>query len=407
MKKWAVVAVVVAAGAFIARRQLSGPGAPSAPAAPGPAAPAGVAGTSSEDAASPRWSVSDEELAKMRAAAPDTVSQPAPSKPIPMDKLSATLKARLAPGERPTAAKLRAVVSEIMEDSDAIWKGSSPEGVMAACLRQTDWASVKASSPSQRAVQARWRDVRTEKLCTGAGPADCSDGEQDYDCHEFYLAAAAGKGKADLASCAHLIAMQDEKGGKPTPPTGAALEATCGKLRDLLVKGDKSFCSEWSNFMEDEACSLMARVGRGDCAGLDKEDLDFCRSASAVFKASRSGSSKDCGSDLVCLATMRDPGVCGGGAAQRRGAESLQAHCKESAGRLRSETLKAYRAQADLARENLQALKDELRQAVPTLNNPAAQTELDELLAIVDLALKRIMGRGQGDNPGEKSTQGG
>lgn len=407
MKKWAAVAVVaVAAGAFYFRRTQSGP-AGGAPAAPPSGAPeAGAPQTPGAEPAAPRWSVSDAELEKMRAEVPDPVAQPnAPA--IPMEKIATTLKARMAPGETPTPEKVRAVVSDVMAEADALWKGSTPEGVMAACLKNTDWAAVKASTPTQRAVQAHWRDVRSEKLCSGAGPAQCSDGEQDFDCHEFYLAAAAGRGKTDLASCAHLISMQDEKGGKPTPPSGAALEATCGKLRDLLASGNRAFCSEWSNFMEDEACALLARVGKGDCSGLDKEDGDFCRSAAAVFKAARSGSSKDCGGDTVCLATMKDPGVCGGDAAQRRSAASMQAHCKELAPRLRGDTLKAYRAQADLARENLQALKDELRQAVPTLNNPGAQGKLDELLAIVDDALKRIMGRGQGDNPGQKSSQGG
>lgn len=401
MKKLAAV-LAVAVVAFVALRVLrpGGGPAPSGPAAPGapgdPAAPGGPE----------RWSASDEEMERLRADAEKQKLETRVDATVSLEKVADTQKARFVPGEKPTLEKVKAHVADIMATPDRLWNDAPVERVVQSCLKEGDWAVVMASSPSQRAVLLNWRDERAKLLCSGAAPDKCSDGTQDYDCHEFYLAAAAAKGKSDLASCTRLIVSMDEKGPAPAAPTGPALEATCAKLTRLIAAGDKAFCAEWSRNFEDEACDALARIGKGSCSGLDKEEADFCRSAAAVFKASASGKDADCGGDLVCLATLKSPAVCGGAAAKKRHQEAQAAHCKEQAPRWRQEILKAYAEEAEYARVSLERLKGEMRQAVPTLGDKAADARLEAMMEPVNAALKRIQSRGQGDNPQQKSQGG-
>lgn len=404
MKKLAAAVVVVAVVAVVAFKVLrpgGGGPAPATPAAPGgpqdPAAPGGGL---------ERWSASDEEMERLRADADKQKAELRVDATVSMEKVGDTLKARFAPGEKPTLEAVRRHVGDIMSTPDRLWNDAPLEKVVQACLKEPEWASVTAASSSERAVLANWRDTRAQLLCSGAAPDKCSDGTQDYDCHEFYLAAAAAKGKTDLASCTRLIVSMDEKGPAPAAPTGPALEATCAKLTRLIAEGDKAFCAEWSKNFEDEACDMLSRVGRAECSGLDKEEGDFCRSASALFKASRSGQSADCGGDLVCLAALKAPAVCGGGAVSKRHKESQAAHCKEQAPRWRQEILKAYTEEAEYARASLERLKNEMRQAVPTLGDKSAEARLEAMMEPVDAALKRIQARGQGDNPQQKSQGG-
>jgi len=370
----------------------------------GPAS--GPGGTAARGRGPERWSASDEEMERMRAEASKSAAAAVvvPADAPAFEKIAATLKARFAPGEKPTAEKVRGVVADVVAESDRLWATTAPERLASDCLKGRLDIFIPVSSITTAAVKLKEEDSRIALLCSPGPMPDATKVNSLFDAPFLKVVFAAGKGEVDKDACAAYIMGLDNPAKKPFP-AGEELDRVCLRLRDFASAKDPSFIDWLKPFQAADWDQEEKAFVEGTCANLKGEDKVLCDAAKRLFKSGRGGV-KDCANDVLCLAAHRSSAVCAGTPAAKRQAAIRSLRCREEASMLASEVKNAYRNEAEGARENLERLKGELRQAVPTLGNKEAQAGLDGLIAIADAALGRIQSRGKGDSPGQQDPKG-
>ncbi|TBR23577.1 hypothetical protein EPO15_05650 [bacterium] len=121
-----------------------------------------------------RLSVSDAVLEKMRdqaaselaareaARAPGPGGSFGPTDPLDPKAIAETIKARFAPGEKPTAEKVRTAVADITADSERRWASSALARIVADCQAGKLDEFLALAAPGVPPAKARAEKCRTE-----------------------------------------------------------------------------------------------------------------------------------------------------------------------------------------------------------------------------------------------------